>query len=100
MKRSWLTYLAPAAVGLLFLLGWELLIRIFDTPFYIVPSPLLVARTLVHDAPLLFGALLVTLRITGLALLLSVALGVAIAFVFVQSRAIEVSLFRMPSCCR
>jgi NitT/TauT family transport system permease protein len=93
MKRAWLTYLAPAVVGLLFLLGWELLIRMFDTPFYIVPSPLLVARTLVHDAPLLFGALLVTLRITGLALLLSVALGVAIAFLFVQSRAIEVSLF-------
>src|SRR5262249_11527621 len=93
MTRLPLTYIAPAAVGLLFLLGWGLWVAGFNTPVYIVPSPLLVARTLVHDAPLLFGSLLVTLRITALALLLSVVLGVAIAFLFVQSRAIEVSLF-------
>src|SRR4029078_10459428 len=43
--------------------------------------------------PLLLGALLVTLRITGLALLLAVVLGVTLAFLFVQSRAVEVSLF-------
>jgi NitT/TauT family transport system permease protein len=91
MKRSWLVYLAPVLVGLLFVLTWELLVRAFDTPFYIVPSPLLVARTLVHDAPLLFGSLLVTLRITGLALLLAVALGTSLAFLFVQNRAIEIS---------
>jgi NitT/TauT family transport system permease protein len=93
MKRAWLIYAAPAAVGVLFVLAWAFLVKAFDTPFYIVPSPVLVARTLVHDAPLLFAALLVTLRITGLALALSVSLGVLIAFLFVQSRAIEVSLF-------
>jgi NitT/TauT family transport system permease protein len=93
MTRSRMIYVAPALVGLLFVLIWELLVRAFDTPFYIVPSPLLVAQTLVHDAPLLFSALLVTLRITGLALLLAVVLGVTLAFVFVQSRTIEVSLF-------
>jgi NitT/TauT family transport system permease protein len=93
MTRSRIAYLAPALVGLLFVLAWELLVRAFDTPFYIVPSPVLVARTLVHDAPLLFGSLLVTLRITGLALALAVVLGVALAFLFVQSRALEVSLF-------
>jgi NitT/TauT family transport system permease protein len=92
MTRSRLVYLAPALVGLLFVLAWELLVRAFDTPFYIVPSPVLVARTLVHDAPLLFGSLLVTLRITGLALALAVVLGAALAFLFVQSRALEVSL--------
>jgi len=93
MKGIRLVYVAPALVGVLFLLMWELLVRAFDTPFYIVPSPVLVARTLVHDAPLLFGSLLVTLRITGLALLLAVVLGVTLAFLFVQSRAVEVSLF-------
>ena len=65
MTLSRMVYLAPALVGLLFVLAWELLVRAFDTPFYIVPSPVLVARTLVHDGPLLFGSLLVTLRITG-----------------------------------
>ena len=93
MTLSRMVYLAPTLVGLLFLLAWELLVRAFDTPFYIVPSPVLVARTLVHDGPLLFGSLLVTLRITGLALALAVVLGVALAFLFVQSRALEVSLF-------
>ena len=93
MTGSRMIYLAPALVGVLFVLIWELLVRAFDTPFYLVPSPLLVARTLVQDAPLLLSALLVTLRITGLALLLAVVLGVALAFLFVQSRAIEVSLF-------
>jgi len=93
MTLSRMVYLAPALVGLLFVLAWELLVRAFDTPFYIVPSPVLVARTLVHDGPLLFGSLLVTLRITGLALALAVVLGVALAFLFVQSRALEVSLF-------
>ena len=93
MKHGWLRYLAPAAVGLAVLLLWEAWVRAFDVPFYLVPSPLLVLRTLVQDAPLLLAALLVTLKITGLALLLAVALGVLTAFVFVQSRVLEMSLF-------
>jgi NitT/TauT family transport system permease protein len=93
MRRASLTYLAPALVGLAFVVLWGVLVHVLDTPFYLVPSPLLVTRTLVHDAPLLFSALLVTLQIAGLALLLAVALGVALAFLFVQSRAIEMSLF-------
>ena len=62
-------------------------------PFYLVPSPFLVLSTLVHDAPLLFGSLLVTLKITALALLLAVVLGVGVAFLFVQNRVLERSLF-------
>jgi NitT/TauT family transport system permease protein len=42
---------------------------------------------------MLMESLLVTLKITFLAFVLAVILGVAIAFVFVQSRFIEVSLF-------
>jgi NitT/TauT family transport system permease protein len=75
------------------LLLWEGLVKAFQVPFYLVPSPLLVLRTLVHDAPLLFSALMVTLQIAALALLLAVVLGVGIAFVFVQSRVVEMSLF-------
>ncbi len=62
-------------------------------PFYLVPSPLLVLSTLAHDAPLLLSSLLVTLKITALALLLAVVLGVGIAFLFVQNRVLERSLF-------
>ena len=86
-------WLAPAAVGAGVLLSWQGLVTAFDVPFYLVPAPSLVAKTLVQDAPLLFDALLVTLHITALALLLAVVLGVAVALVFVQSRIIEMSLF-------
>jgi len=86
-------WLAPAAVGAIVLLLWQGLVTAFDVPFYLVPAPSLVAKTLVQDASLLFNALLVTLQITALALLLAVVLGVAVALVFVQSRVIEMSLF-------
>ena len=75
------------------MLLWEGLVRVFDVPFYLVPSPLLVLSTLARDAPLLLGSLLVTLKITALALLLAIVLGVGIAFVFVQNRVLERSLF-------
>jgi len=93
MSRRAARWLAPAAVGAGVLLSWQGLVTAFDVPFYLVPAPSLVAKTLVQDAPLLFDALLVTLHITALALLLAVALGVAVALVFVQSRIIEMSLF-------
>jgi NitT/TauT family transport system permease protein len=86
-------FVAPAAVGVAFVLLWEGLVRAFDVPFYLVPSPFLVLSTLVRDAPLLLGALLVTLRITAVALLLAVVLGVGVAFLFVQNRVLERSLF-------
>ena len=93
MNGRGLGVLAPAAVGVAFLLAWQGLVKAFDVPFYLVPSPLLVLSTLVRDAPLLFGSLLVTLKITALALLLSVVLGVGVAFLFVQNRMVERSLF-------
>jgi NitT/TauT family transport system permease protein len=48
---------------------------------------------MVVDAGLLFGALLVTLKITLFAFLCATVLGVLIAFAFVQSRVIETALF-------
>jgi NitT/TauT family transport system permease protein len=46
-----------------------------------------------QDAPLLFGSLLATLKVTLLAFALATMLGVAIALLFVQSPLIEASLF-------
>jgi NitT/TauT family transport system permease protein len=85
--------LAPLLVGAVALLVWHALVRAYDVPPYLVPSPLLVAETLVRDWGLLSASLLVTLRIALLALLLALAFGVATAFLFVQSRTIERSLF-------
>jgi NitT/TauT family transport system permease protein len=84
---------APLAIGLLLLLAWELICSAFSVPVYLVPAPSLIATTLAADWGLLSSSLVVTLKITFFAFLLAVTIGVAIAFLFVQSRAIEVSLF-------
>jgi NitT/TauT family transport system permease protein len=88
-----LRYLAPLLVGILFLLAWHVWVVAYDVPAYLVPSPVRVFSTLLQDWTLLFNSLLVTLRVTVLALFFAVVLGVSIAFVFVQSRSVEMSLF-------
>jgi NitT/TauT family transport system permease protein len=85
--------MAPLSIGMALLLLWQLVCTWLDVPSYLVPTPVLIAKTLVADWGLLMDSLLVTLKITFLAFALAVLLGVAIAFVFVQSRFIEVSLF-------
>ena len=84
---------APFMIGVVLLLAWQLICTALEVPVYLVPTPSVIARTLVADWSLLSDSLLVTLKITFMAFVLSVLLGVAIAFVFVQSRFIEVSLF-------
>jgi NitT/TauT family transport system permease protein len=92
MKRL-LVFAVPIVVGLGALAAWQAAVTMFEVPRYIVPSPLLVAQTLVEDWTLLSASLAVTLKVTLYALLLAVAVGVAIAFLFVQSRWIERALF-------
>jgi len=84
---------APLMIGVILLLAWQLICVALEVPVYLVPTPSVIAKTLVADWGLLSDSLLVTLKITFMAFALSVLLGVAIAFVFVQSRFIEVSLF-------
>jgi NitT/TauT family transport system permease protein len=86
-------FVAPVVVALLFLALWEAVVRLYAIPVYIVPSPRVVARTLVTDWRLLFDSLTVTLGIALAALLLATVLGTAAALLFVQSRWIELSLF-------
>jgi len=90
--RNWLRVLAPIAVGAIFLLLWHALVVLNDVPAYIVPSPVLVFKTLVRDWGLLSGSLVVTLQVTGAALFAAVVLGVALSVLFVQNRLIEASL--------
>ena len=85
--------LAPLAVGLLFLIGWQALVDYAAIKPYVLPGPLLVAEALWRDGPSLLGSLLVTLRITLAALAASVIFGGALAILFSLSRTIEISLF-------
>ena len=82
-------YAAPVIVAIAMLALWQALTVAYDVPVYLVPSPLVVATTLVTDWNLLVASLGVTVSIALYALAIAVALGVAISLVFVQSRWIE-----------
>ncbi len=85
--------IAPVLMGLFMLALWEGLVRAMAIPPYILPGPILVAKTLVSDWGTLWPALLVTLTITLQALLAAVLVGVLLALLFSLSRWIELSLF-------
>ena len=84
---------APLLVGVLVLLMWQLTVGAFDVPKYIVPSPVDIGQSLVSDFSSLFNALLMTLKVTFLAFVIAVVMGVAASLLFVQSKWIEISLF-------
>jgi NitT/TauT family transport system permease protein len=84
---------SPIVVGALVLGLWQALVSLLDVPPYLVPSPARVGQALVADRALLGASLLVTLKITLAAFALAVLAGTALAFLFVQSRWIELSLF-------
>ena len=88
-----LRYGAPLAVGIALLCAWQAVVTAYDVPSYLVPSPLAVLDTLRHDWALLSRSLAFTLAVTLVALLLAIVIGLASAFLFVQSRVIEASLF-------
>lgn len=86
-------FVAPILMGLFMLALWEGLVRAMAIPPYILPGPILVAKTLVSDWGTLWPALVVTLTITLQALLAAVLVGVLLALLFSLSRWIELSLF-------
>jgi NitT/TauT family transport system permease protein len=85
--------LYPALVAVILLGAWEALVIGFKLPPYLVPSPVLMLQTLVHDWQTLGLALLFTLKITLLSFLTAVVVGVLVSFLFVQSRQVETALF-------
>src|SRR5262249_51542677 len=76
----------PVVIGLAGLVAWELVVRLNQIPYYILPGPLLVGKTLVRDWGTLYPSLLVTLAITGAALLVATVAGVLISILFTQSK--------------
>jgi NitT/TauT family transport system permease protein len=86
-------FVAPVLVALVVLGIWQALVVAYDVPAYLVPSPLLVLRTLIADRALLLDSLGVTLGVALTALGISVVLGALTALLFVRSRWIEMSLF-------
>lgn len=83
----------PVAAMVLFLVVWQWWVVSNDVPPYILPSPLVVAQTLVTDWPVLSEALVVTLWITFSALAVALIGGVLVAVLFAQSRLIELAFY-------
>lgn len=83
----------PLGAILLLALAWEAAVRGFGIAPVLLPSPSLILQTLVTDAPLLFGSLLVTLRITFLALLIATLAALILAILFASSKLVERALF-------
>ena len=84
---------APLLVGVAMVLIWEIACGVFEVPVFLFPKPSDIALKLASEWPSLLRALGMTLRIAFQAFATAVVLGTLIAFVFVQSRAIERSLF-------
>ena len=77
---------APAILALVALALWEAAVRFWQVPTYLVPGPIAIGAAFLADAPLLLRSLLMTLIVTGLALIASVILGVALAGAMATSR--------------
>lgn len=86
-------YAAPLVFGLALLCIWEAYVRINDVPIYLLPGPWLIAKTLYTDFGSLWPSLLVTLKITLQAFLISAIGGLLLGLLFTSSRWIERTLF-------
>jgi len=83
----------PAAVLVVGVALWHLVVQAFAIPPYVLPGPGLVAATLVADGRLLWDSLLVTLLTTFEGFLLAAVGGIGLAILFNQSRLIEYSFY-------
>jgi len=86
-------WLLPAAVVALTVLGWHALVVAYEIPHWTLPGPGRVVGQLIEDWGMLSGALLVTLKITFMALATAVIVGVGLAILFSLSRWVEMSFF-------
>jgi NitT/TauT family transport system permease protein len=83
----------PILVLALVVLAWDLVVRLFAIPPFVLPGPSLVLATLIADWGLLWQSLLVTVTITFEGFLLAGFGGIALAIAFNQWRLVEYSLY-------
>jgi len=86
-------WLLPMLVMVGTVLIWQWLVTAYQIPHYLLPGPFRVWQQLMTDWDMLSDALLVTLRITVMALSVAVAGGVLLAILFDQSRFAELIFY-------
>jgi NitT/TauT family transport system permease protein len=84
----------PSVFGLVtFFVGWEVLIRVSNTPAFIIPAPSAIVGRFWTQLPDLLSELTYTLAAAAIGLVFGLAIGIAGAIVMVQWRILERSLF-------
>ncbi len=83
----------PLMFGIAVLGVWEVLVRVYDVPPYVLPGPSAIVLALWQSGGELLQALLVTLEVTIAALVLAAITGAGIAFLLAQSKLAEKTLF-------
>lgn len=84
--------LAPIIAGAVILALWQLGVEVTNAPHYILPGPFLVIQTLIRDWNELFPSLMITFRITLIALIAAIISGVTVSILLIQNKWIEKSL--------
>ncbi len=93
MNQGVLRICLPVFVLVVVILLWDLVVRVFAIPPFVLPGPGLVLATLISDASLLWHSLLVTLTLTFEGFVLAAVGGIALAVTFNQWRLVEYSLY-------
>ncbi len=83
----------PLLMLVLVVLAWDLAVRLYAIPPYVLPGPGLVLATLNADAGLLWQSLLVTFTITFEGFMLAAVGGIVLAVAFNQWRLVEYSFY-------
>jgi NitT/TauT family transport system permease protein len=83
---------APAMFGVLALLLWEIAVRAFDVPVYLVPGPIAVVEAFLKDPAGLLMSLASTLLVTFVALVAAALLGGAMALAMSASRLAQAAI--------
>ena len=86
-------HLVPVILLAIVVALWGAIVRLNNIPPYVLPSPGLVAATLIADGPLLLHSLWVTLVTTFEGFALAAVGGIGLAVLFSQSRLVEISLY-------
>ncbi len=83
----------PLVLGILVIAGWEVIVRTLAIPRFVLPPPSMIAQALATDFPSLVMSLMSTLKVTLVAFVLALVVGVGLAILFVQSPLVETALF-------
>ena len=83
----------PILLGFAVLLAWELAVRHYNVPVFVLPAPSAVWRAFTENFSSLLASMWATLRITWIAFACAFLGGCLLAIVFSQSRVLEMALY-------